>query len=45
MENHIAQNTPPVSEAAASEAPADDRSKDEKKADDAELYNISNFSV
>ena len=38
MENYIAQN-------GANTAPLDDRTKEETKADDAELYNISNFSV
>ena len=37
MENHIAQIAP--------KAPIDDRSKEEVKADDTDLYNISNFSV
>jgi len=54
MENYItntALKTPENPESSAlnsettPETPVDDRSKDEVKADDADLYNISNFSV
>jgi ParB family transcriptional regulator, chromosome partitioning protein len=49
MENHIANNTlDKTQENSISDAggvPLDDRSKEEIKTDDAELYNISNFSV
>ncbi|MEI7709386.1 MAG: hypothetical protein WCI76_01585, partial [bacterium] len=54
MEKHIAQIEPEPKalssalgsgEATLPEAPEDDRSKDEVKSDDADLYNISNFSV
>ncbi len=51
LENYISKNDleaslPLGSEASKSdEAPIDDRTKDEIKEDDAELYNISNFSV
>jgi ParB family chromosome partitioning protein len=49
MENHIAKTetaTPSGSTAGSEEeAPVDDRSKDEIKTDDADLYNISKFSV
>jgi len=47
MENHIAkQDANEVTETLASnEAPIDDRSKEEVKQDDTELYNVSNFSV
>ncbi len=54
MENYIANTalkTPENPESSAlnsettPETPVDDRSKDEVKADDADLYNISNFSV
>ncbi len=41
LENHIAQNKEEITE----EKPIDDRSKDEIKEDDSNLYNISNFSV
>ncbi len=48
LENHIA-NTNKVPKAlevgVEIEAPLDDRSKEEKKEDDTDLYNISNFSV
>lgn len=40
LENHIAQNT-----TTEDEAPVDDRTKEEAQKDDADLYNISNFSV
>ena len=43
LENYIAQNG---SESGASkEAPVDDRTKEETSKDDADLYNISNFSI
>ncbi len=49
LENYIATEVAkaPVSPEVVNtnEAPIDDRSKDEKKEDDTELYNISNFSV
>lgn len=47
LENHIANSAPKALEASAlgADAPLDDRSKDEIKADDADLYNISNFNV
>lgn len=49
LENHIANslNNAPVSDVTNAEAgvPVDDRSSEEKKEDDADLYNISNFSV
>ena len=52
MENHIINNpAPKVLEANAfgagtnAEISSDDRSKEEKKNDDADLYNISNFSL
>lgn len=41
LENHIAKS----SESVTDEAPVDDRTKEEIKEDDADLYNISNFSV
>lgn len=44
MENHIAKNDSRTEENSA-QMPIDDRSKEEKKEDDTELYNISNFSV
>ncbi len=50
LENHIANIAPevpetPSSDPTAGEAPIDDRSKDEVKKDDSDLYNISSFSV
>jgi len=49
LENHIANQavTPPsgLGGVTANEAPLDDRSNEEKKEDDADLYNISNFSL
>jgi ParB family chromosome partitioning protein len=49
MEKHIANNTAPKaledSALGAEETPIDDRDKEETKQDDADLYNISNFSV
>ncbi|OGI68512.1 hypothetical protein A2738_01355 [Candidatus Nomurabacteria bacterium RIFCSPHIGHO2_01_FULL_42_15] len=47
LENYISKSVPePVANGLASnEAPLDDRSKDEKKEDDADLYNITNFSL
>ncbi len=54
LENHIANTEPQtqileevavVGEEALPEAPLDDRSQEEVKQDDADLYNISNFSV
>src|SRR3989339_2194933 len=42
LEKHIAQNN---SETEKAEEVVDDRSKEEVKQDDAELYNISNFNV
>ena len=46
LENHIQTAPKALSEdAVGSEMPLDDRSKEEIKADDADLYNISNFSV
>ncbi len=44
LENHIAQNPEPEIKV-TEEVPLDDRSKDEVKEDDANLYNISNFSL
>ena len=44
LENHIAQNPEPEIKL-TEEVPLDDRSKDEVKEDDANLYNISNFSL
>ncbi len=48
LENHIT-NLPPQTgnevEGNTSEAPVDDRSKEEVTKDDSELYNISNFSL
>ncbi len=46
LENHIAKTEtrePPKEQ--SEEAPADDRSKEEVKEDDANLYNITNFSI
>ncbi len=47
LEKHIANSAPEVPEptTAPDQAPEDDRTKEEVKADDADLYNISNFSV
>jgi len=49
LENYIAKKNDDIENIAIppeiSVAPVDDRSKDEKKEDDAELYNLSNFSV
>ncbi len=47
MEGHIANSIPAGLEinTQSIETPLDDRSKEEKKEDDAELYNISNFSL
>ena len=49
LENYIANSEPKALETSAlgsgSEIDLDDRTKEEKKEDDAELYNISNFSV
>ena len=45
LENHIAQTAPKELSPQSVEAPLDDRSKEEKKTDDTELYNISNFSL
>lgn len=49
LENHIANLAPKALETSAlgaeAEAPLDDRTKEEIKSDDAELYNISNFSI
>lgn len=51
MESYIAKTSVPIepstvaSDESVPTAAEDDRSKEEKKADDAELYNISNFSV
>ena len=53
LENHIANTAPKALSDSAlgagadaiAEVPLDDRNKEEKKQDDAELYNISNFSV
>lgn len=51
MENYLAKNnadvatTDVVNAEQTPDAPIDDRSKEEKKEDDADLYNISNFSV
>lgn len=50
LENHIASATnesgaKPVDDEVVLDAPLDDRSKDEIEKDDADLYNISNFSV
>ncbi|OGI95211.1 hypothetical protein A2917_00985 [Candidatus Nomurabacteria bacterium RIFCSPLOWO2_01_FULL_42_17] len=45
---HIAENDASGSaqmEPSSAEAPLDDRSKEEVKQDDAELYNVSNFSI
>jgi hypothetical protein len=44
MQNHIASlPVEPVNISA--EAPVDDRSKDEVKKDESDLYNIANFSL
>jgi ParB family chromosome partitioning protein len=43
LDKHIAKNE--AEHPAIEEAPVDDRDKEEKKEDDTELYNISNFSV
>jgi len=43
LENYITKNT--VTPENSENTPIDDRTKEEKKEDDAELYNISNFSV
>ncbi|MFZ3011800.1 MAG: ParB/RepB/Spo0J family partition protein [Minisyncoccia bacterium] len=52
LENYIAQNNTDISKSdsevgveAGEEAPADDRTKEEAEKDDADLYNISHFSV
>lgn len=54
LENHIARITPDLAPETAGEAapvdlggstPVDDRSKEETKQDDEDLYNISNFSL
>ena len=51
MDKYVTQNVPaPIPKAMEGgtlnpEMPLDDRSKEEKKEDDAELYNLSNFSV
>lgn len=45
LENHIANSAPKALETLETEAPIDDRNKEEIKTDDADLYNISNFSV
>ena len=48
LENHIANiesKIPENSVVNTEETPIDDRNKEEKKEDDTELYNISNFSV
>ena len=49
LENYIANSEPKALETSAlgsgSEIDLDDRTKEEKKEDDTELYNISNFSV
>lgn len=48
LENHIASSIDPAPKALGEdtpEVPVDDRSKDEVKEDDANLYNISNFSL
>ncbi|KKR43881.1 MAG: ParB-like protein partition protein [Parcubacteria group bacterium GW2011_GWF1_40_6] len=49
LENYIAQNDATISEPAnaegGEETPIDDRNKEEAQKDDADLYNISNFSV
>ena len=48
LENHIANISAPKALAgteAVAEVPLDDRSKEEVKEDDTDLYNISNFSI
>ncbi|MCX6752207.1 MAG: ParB/RepB/Spo0J family partition protein [Candidatus Nomurabacteria bacterium] len=51
MENHIAKSESTVASkteetgVSSTETPIDDRSKEEIKTDDADLYNISNFSI
>ena len=47
LENHIANMNvaSAVGVEASTEIPLDDRNKEEKKQDDADLYNISNFSL
>ncbi|MFA6076693.1 MAG: ParB/RepB/Spo0J family partition protein [Candidatus Paceibacterota bacterium] len=45
LENYIAGEEAKTSTPSSDETPIDDRSKEEKKEDDADLYNISNFSV
>lgn len=43
LENHIAKEE--ATPALEGEAPVDDRTQDEAQKDDADLYNVSNFSV
>lgn len=43
LDKHIAQTE--TEKVAAAEPPLDDRTKEEKQKDDADLYNITNFSV
>lgn len=48
LENYIVKNNPnPIGDVGetTAEGAIDDRTKEEKKEDDAELYNISNFSI
>lgn len=47
MENYIASTIPKAPETSPldTETPLDDRSKEEVKKDDSDLYNISNFSI
>jgi hypothetical protein len=44
LENYIAKNNSKTEENSA-QMPIDDRTQEEKKEDDTELYNISNFSI
>ncbi len=45
LEKHIAESNSKLEEENTETAPIDDRSKEEAQKDEAELYNISNFSI
>ncbi len=45
LENYIATNTIIPGDSAVGDVPQDDRSKEEKKEDDTELYNLSHFNI
>ena len=45
LESYILKNADPTPPALTNEIPVDDRNEDEKKQDETDLYNISNFSV